>query len=36
MKNNHMKLGDFGLAKLLTDKNYYNSERVGTPLYFSP
>lgn len=33
---NNVKIGDFGLAKILTEGNEYAETYVGTPHYMSP
>ena len=35
-KNNHIKLGDFGVSKVLTNNNIYAYTNVGTPYNLSP
>ena len=35
-KKNHLKLGDFGVCTLLTNKKLAEASLIGTPLYFSP
>lgn len=34
--DNNVKLGDFGLAKILDEKEHFTETVVGTPLYMSP
>lgn len=33
---NDIKLGDFGLSRILTDESQYAKTNVGTPYYMSP
>ena len=35
-KNNHIKIGDFGVSKILTNNNIYVYTNVGTSYYLSP
>ena len=35
-KNQNVKLGDFGLSKMMGDKSVYAYTHVGTPYYMSP
>ena len=35
-KDNHIKIGDFGVSKILTNNNIYAYTIVGTPYYISP
>lgn len=34
--NNNVKLGDFGLSRILSDSSLYAHTNVGTPYYMSP
>lgn len=34
--NNNLKLGDFGLARILSENSLYCKTHVGTPYYMSP
>lgn len=35
LKNNHVKIADFGTAKTGVSKNMMNATRIGTPYYMS-
>ena len=35
-QQNNVKLGDFGLAKMMGDESVYAYTHVGTPYYMSP
>ena len=35
-KNNNIKLGDFGLSRILSPENKFATSHVGTPYYMSP
>ena len=35
-KSNNVKLGDFGLSRVLGEESIYACTRVGTPYYMSP
>jgi len=34
--NNNVKLGDFGLSRVMGDQSMYAQTHVGTPYYMSP
>ena len=34
--NNNVKLGDFGLSRIMNDESIFATTHVGTPYYMSP